>query len=60
MCWARANANGSVEVYKNSLLVGTYNVTGWTNYAGTGQVGLWVNAGSRLFDDFGGGTTSCS
>jgi hypothetical protein len=57
---ARAKANGSVEVYKNGLLVGTYNVTGWTNYARTGQVGLWVNAGSRLFDDFGGGTTSCS
>jgi hypothetical protein len=56
---ARAKANGQVEVYRNSTLLGSRDVTAWPYYANGGYIGLWfVSAGSALLDDFGGGTVS--
>jgi hypothetical protein len=56
---ARAYANGSVEVYKNGVLQGTRDVSGWTYYANGGYIGLWTIGGNgTYYDDFGGGTLS--
>jgi hypothetical protein len=56
---ARALANGSVEVYKNGVLLGTRDVTSWSHYAQGGYVGLWfIGANGARLDDFGGGTIS--
>jgi len=53
---ARARANGQVEVYRNSTLLGTRDLSSWTYSAGGGYVGLWmINAGNAVVDDFGGG-----
>jgi hypothetical protein len=55
---ARARANGIVEVYRNGILVGTRDVTGWIYYAGGGYVGLWfANAANVVVDNFGGGSS---
>jgi hypothetical protein len=55
---ARARANGSVEVYRNGALLGTWDVTAWPYYAGGGYIGLWfAGAAGAVVDDFGGGST---
>ena len=70
----RALADGTVNVYKNGVLLGSTNVvtTGWPAVlaAGGGQIGVWFlgtgsNTGTSLaspqdahFDDFGGGNMS--
>ncbi len=56
---ARALANGTVEVYKNSVLLATRSITGWALYASGGYIGLWfADAASALLDNFGGGNVS--
>lgn len=53
---ARATADGQVQVYRNSTLVGTRSIVGWPYAAAGGAIGLWmVNAGNAVLDDFGGG-----
>ena len=53
---ARATASGAIEVYRNGVLVGTRDISGWTFAASGGRIGLWfVNASNSLVDDFGGG-----
>ncbi len=56
----RAKASGVVEIYKNGVLVNSVNVSAWAGYARVGQIGLWNGAGTKLFDNFGGGTTNCN
>lgn len=54
---ARARPDGTVEVYRNGVLLGTRNITSWPYYSNGGYIGLWmVNAPSALLDNFGGGT----
>jgi hypothetical protein len=54
---ARARPEGSVEVYRNGTLVGTWSITSWPFYSSGGYVGMWfVNAPNALLDNFGGGT----
>jgi hypothetical protein len=58
---ARAYADGTVEVYKNGSLVGTRDVSSWSDHANGGRIGLWmVNANDMVLDDFGGGELSSS
>jgi hypothetical protein len=55
---ARATASGSVEVYRNGVLAGTRDISGWTFNASGGRIGLWfVNASNSLIDNFGGGNS---
>jgi hypothetical protein len=53
---ARAYANGTLEVYKNGVKVGTTDVSGWTYAAQGGHLGITLDqaTGTHL-DDFGGG-----
>ncbi len=54
---ARAKADGTVEVYRNNMLLATRDVTGWPDYANGGYIGLWFsNASDATLDDLGGGT----
>jgi hypothetical protein len=54
---ARARPDGTVEVYRNGMLLGTRSITSWPYYASGGYIGLWmVNAPNALLDNFGGGT----
>jgi hypothetical protein len=53
---ARAYADGTVEVYKNDILLATRDVSSWSHYANGGYIGLWfINATDAVLDDFGGG-----
>jgi RHS repeat-associated protein len=55
---AKAKADGTVEVYKNSTLVGSRSVATWTLHTSTlgGYLGLvFFNASNMLADDFAGG-----
>ncbi len=59
---ARALANGTVEIYKNSTRIATVTLDSadqaFFNGKG-GAIGLWfINAGKAFFDDFGGGTVA--
>jgi len=54
-----ARANGQVEIYKNSTLLGTRDASAWTYSSQGGYIGLWsLNGPNTVFDDFGGGTYS--
>jgi hypothetical protein len=57
---ARALANGTVEVYKNGVLIATFTLnTSDRNYFATrgGSTGLvFLDASEAFFDDFGAGT----
>ena len=54
---AVATSSGQVEVYKNTQLLATVDVTGWPYYSSGGYIGLWmINANGMKLDDFGGGT----
>ena len=54
---ARAKSNGMIEIYRNGELIGSRDASGWTYSANGGYTGLWfINAGTTLLDDFGGGT----
>jgi len=53
---ARVKANGVVEVYRNGVLIGSSDISGWTYSANGGYIGLWfISAGDAIVDDFGGG-----
>jgi hypothetical protein len=53
---ARALADGTVEVYRNGVLIATRDITSWPYYASGGYLGLWFgDAKNVLIDDFGGG-----
>lgn len=52
---ARAYADGSVQVFKNTTLLGTAMITSWPYYAVGGRVGLEMIASAAHLDDFGGG-----
>jgi len=53
---ARALADGTVEVYRNGVLLATRDVTSWPYYSSGGYLGLWFgDAKNVLIDDFGGG-----
>ncbi|HMO56236.1 MAG TPA: right-handed parallel beta-helix repeat-containing protein [Roseiflexaceae bacterium] len=59
---ARANANGTVDVYVNCVRIGsgdTRSVTGNTYVNKGGRIGVWFfdNSGAT-FDDFGGGNVT--
>jgi hypothetical protein len=54
---ARATADGKVNVYRNSSILATRDVTAWPSYASGGYIGLWFfNSSASVIDDFGGGT----
>jgi hypothetical protein len=54
---ARARPDGTVEIYRNGILLATRSITSWPFYANGGYIGLWwVNAPGALLDNFGGGT----
>jgi hypothetical protein len=54
---ARAKANGTLEVYRNGILIGSRDASGWTYSASAGYIGLWfAGSGNSVLDDFGGGT----
>ncbi|MBL8092741.1 MAG: hypothetical protein JNL73_01140, partial [Anaerolineales bacterium] len=54
---ARVRSNGQVEVYRNGVLLGTRDASGWTFASSGGYIGLWFDsASSSVLDNFGGGT----
>ncbi len=55
---ARAQADGSVTVYKNGTAVGSVTLdTSWLYTANGGRVGVWlIDAPGTVLDDVGGGT----
>ncbi|MEZ4672578.1 MAG: RHS repeat-associated core domain-containing protein [Anaerolineae bacterium] len=56
---ARALAEGKVEVYKNQVLLGICDTSGWTLNANGGSIGLWlIGSSNSVLDNFGGGTFS--
>jgi hypothetical protein len=57
---ARARVDGTVEVYRNSTLLGTVTVSSAWPYRGSGgRIGLWmIGADYTLLDDFGGGAVA--
>jgi PKD repeat protein len=57
---AQAQADGTVEVYRNSTLLGTVTVSSAWPYRGSGgRIGLWmIGADYTLLDDFGGGAVA--
>ena len=56
---ARALADGSVQVFRNSTVIGTFSVAGWAYAAAGGRIGISYDTatGSR-FDNFGGGNVT--
>ncbi|MCB2178401.1 VWA domain-containing protein [bacterium] len=53
---ARALADGTVEIYKNGVLLATCDISSWPFYDQGGYIGLWFgDAKDVLIDDFGGG-----
>ncbi len=58
---AHALANGTLEIYKNGILLATRSLTSWSYYASGGYIGLWfADSSDALLDDFGGGTVSAA
>jgi hypothetical protein len=56
---ARAWADGSVQVFKNGVRIGSASVAGWPYAALGGRIGLSVaKVPTARFDDFGGGTVT--
>ena len=52
----RATADGKVSVYRNGVLLGVRDVTGWPNAAAGGYIGVWlISSSASLVDNFGGG-----
>jgi len=53
---ARALSNGTLEVYRNGVLIATRDISAWPYNASGGYIGLWFgNAKDARIDDFGGG-----
>ena len=56
---ARALANGSVQVFRNSTVIGTFSVAGWAYSGLGGRIGIsYDTASGTLFDSFGGGNVT--
>jgi hypothetical protein len=56
---ARVTANGTVNIYKNGVLLGVRDVNAWTFYASGGYIGLLSWGGTNtIYDNFGGGTVA--
>jgi hypothetical protein len=56
---ARALADGTVNVYRNGVLIASRNISSWQFASSGGYIGLWyVNASNATADDFGGGNVS--
>ncbi len=54
---ARVTSLGQVQVYRNGVLLGTMDASGWTFATSSGYIGLWYNGPSGMtMDNFGGGT----
>ena len=54
---AKAFANGTVQIYRNGLLLGTVNASAWPHAAKTGRIGIASLSSTSVFmDNFGGGT----
>lgn len=54
---ARANANGTIEIFRNGSSIGTRDLSGWPYAASGGHIGLFnLNATSAVLDNFGGGS----
>jgi hypothetical protein len=61
-CWARAKADGTVQIYKNGMPIATVTLNAadqaFFNAKG-GKIGIWtIAAPNAIFDDFGGGTVA--
>jgi hypothetical protein len=54
----RAQADGTVEIYRNGVLMDSVTVSNdWPSRADGGRVGVWLlDAGDTTLDDVGGGT----
>ncbi|MBI1796658.1 MAG: PQQ-dependent sugar dehydrogenase [Candidatus Eisenbacteria bacterium] len=54
---ARAFANGTVQVFRNTTLIGTTSIQGWAFSASSGSIGMTLDlASAAAWDDFGGGS----
>jgi hypothetical protein len=54
---ALARADGTVEIYRNGVLIGSRNVSSWPHYDRTGSIGFgFYSAQGAILDNFGGGT----
>lgn len=54
----RAFADGTIQAFKNGVLVGTWDASAWPDHAKGGRIGLGTYGlkEANRFDDFGGGT----
>jgi glucose/arabinose dehydrogenase/chitodextrinase len=53
---ARAFANGVVQVFRNTTLIGSTSVSAWPFAASSGRIGMTLDlASAAKWDDFGGG-----
>jgi hypothetical protein len=58
---ARALSDGTVQVYRNGVMIGNFSVAGWAYAALGGRIGLSAyNATLSRFDNFGGGDVPSS
>lgn len=58
---ARATPDGTVEVWRNGVKLGTVSAVGWPFIANGGRIGMaFVGASTARADDFGGGTMANS
>ena len=56
---ARARSNGLVDVYRNTTLLASCNVSSWTYASNGGYIGLWfIGSSSAFVDNFGGGNAT--
>ena len=56
----RIRPNGTVEVYRNGVLIGSTTAADWPHLNATGFGGVWVVGGAgTAFDDFKVGTLTC-
>jgi RHS repeat-associated protein len=56
---ARARVDGTLEVYRNSTLLASVDISSWPYYATMGRIGLILyDAPTMRLDDFGGGGVS--
>lgn len=53
---AKANANGTIELFRNGNSLGVRDLTGWPYATNSGYIGLFnLNSANSVLDDFGGG-----
>ena len=54
----RAFADGTVQAFKNSVLIGTWDASAWSGHTKAGRIGLGTYGlkTANRFDNFGGGT----